>query len=333
VTTPLDVQGSATEAQPESVLSGVQAKVIEGRSLGQIAWLRLKRDKVAMVSAGIILVLIVFAIVVPFINNALGNDPNATDYTALNQNTGAPLGSFGGASGNHIFGVDDLGRDIFARIAIGARVSLIVALLATLLSVGLGTLFGTIAGYFGGRTDTVISRVMDTLLAFPQLLFAIAIVAVLRSSNVGGGLTASIAILIIVIGFFSWPYFGRIIRGQVLSLREKEFIEAARSLGATSPRILFRELLPNLWGPILVYATLIIPTNILFEAALSYLGVGIPLPTASWGNMLSEATEGRFYNIDPTFFVIPGLAIFITVMAFNLFGDGLRDALDPRANR
>jgi peptide/nickel transport system permease protein len=172
---------------------------------------------------------------------------------------------------------------------------------------------------------------MDLLLAFPQLLFAIALVAVFTTSRYGNSLTANLIILVLVIGGFTWPYFGRIIRGQTLSLREKEFVEAARSLGATSPRILFRELLPNLWGPVLVYATLIIPTNILFEAALSYLGVGIPLPNPSWGNMLSDATQN--YQIDPEFFIVPGLFIFVTVLAFNLFGDGLRDALDPRSNR
>lgn len=332
MTAPLDVQGNVAEAQPEAVLSGVGTSAIEGRSLGQIAWMRLKRDRVAMVSAGVIVVLVVFAAVAPLINKIVGVSPTSVDINSLDPNTGVPIGRFGGMSLAHPLGIEPiLGRDILARVDTGAKYSLIVALLATLVAVGLGTVFGLIAGFFGGRTDTLISRVMDLLLAFPQLLFAIALVAVFTTSKYGNSLWANIMILVFVIGFFTWPYFGRIIRGQTLSLREKEFVEASRGLGASSTRILFRELLPNLWGPILVYATLIIPANILFEAALSYLGVGIPLPNPSWGNMLSVASGT--YQIDPEFFIVPGLFIFVTVMAFNLFGDGLRDALDPRSNR
>ena len=331
-TTSFDVQGNAADAQPEAVLGGMDAKAIEGRSLGQIAWLRLKRDRVAMASAVVILLLILFAIFGGLINKALGVDTTTIHTELTDANTGVPTGAWGGISGSHPLGIEPiLGRDILARVDTGARYSLIVAVMATILSVGLGTVFGLVAGYFGGRTDTLLSRFMDLLLAFPQLLFAIALVAVFTTSKYGNSLTANIMILIFVIGGFTWPYFGRIIRGQTLSLREKEFIEAARALGASNTRILFRELLPNLWGPILVYATLIIPTNILFEAGLSYLGVGIPLPNPSWGNMLSDAT--RTYRIDSEFFIIPGLFIFVTVMAFNLLGDGLRDALDPRSNR
>ena len=332
MTTTFDVQGSSSESQPDAVLEGMGAKAIEGRSLGQIAWLRLKRDKVAMASAGIIILLILFAIFGFLINKAVGVDTTTVHTELTDVNTGVPTGAWGGISSHHPLGIEPiLGRDILARIDTGARYSLIVAVMATLLAVGLGTVFGLVAGYFGGRTDTLISRFMDLLLAFPQLLFAIALVAVFTTSKYGNSLSANIMILIFVIGGFTWPYFGRIIRGQTLSLREKEFVEAARALGASNTRILFRELLPNLWGPILVYATLIIPTNILFEAGLSYLGVGIPLPNPSWGNMLAAATNT--YRIDSEFFIIPGLFIFVTVMAFNLFGDGLRDALDPRANR
>jgi peptide/nickel transport system permease protein len=332
VTAPIDTQGGVAEAQPEAVLSGVGAKAIQGRSLGQIAWMRLKRDKVAMGSAVVIILLMGFALFAPLINSVVGVSPSSVDINAIDANTGVPIGAAGGISLAHPLGLEPvLGRDLLARVDTGARYSLIVALMATLLSVVLGSVFGLIAGFFGGRTDTVISRFMDTLLAFPQLLFAIALVAVLRTSKFGDSLYANLVILIFVIGFFTWPYFGRIIRGQTLSLREKEFVEAARGLGANNSRILFRELLPNLVGPILVYSTLIIPTNILFEAALSYLGVGIPLPNPSWGNMLSDAS--RYIQTDAEFFIIPGLFIFVTVMAFNLFGDGLRDALDPRANR
>jgi peptide/nickel transport system permease protein len=191
---------------------------------------------------------------------------------------------------------------------------------------------GVIAGYFGGWTDSVIARLMDIFLAFPLLVFAIALVGVMPSSAFGlSGNGLRVWLLVFIIGFFAWPYMGRIIRGQTLSMREREFVDAARSMGARGPYILFRELLPNLWGPILVYATLLIPTNILFEAALSYLGVGIIPPQPTWGGMLSDAVSQGFYAIDPMFMIIPGLAIFITVLAFNLFGDGLRDALDPRS--
>jgi ABC-type dipeptide/oligopeptide/nickel transport system permease subunit len=332
VTAPLEVQGTALEAHPEASLGGLEAKAIEGRSPGQIAWMRLKRDRVAMISAGVIILLVLFAIFGGFINKALGVDTTTVNPELTDANTGLPLHGWGGMSWSHPLGIEPiLGRDILARIDTGARYSLIVAVLATLVSVAVGTVFGLVAGFFGGRTDTIVSRFMDLLLAFPQLLFAIALVAVLTTSKYGNSLTANIVILILVIGGFTWPYFGRIIRGQTLSLREKEFIEAARALGATNSRILFRELLPNLWGPILVYSTLIIPTNILFEAGLSYLGVGIPLPNPSWGNMLSSATGT--YQIDSEFFIVPGMFIFVTVMAFNLFGDGLRDALDPRSNR
>jgi ABC-type dipeptide/oligopeptide/nickel transport system permease subunit len=186
-----------------------------------------------------------------------------------------------------------------------------------------------ISGFFGGWVDALLSRVMDLFLAFPLLVFALALGGVIPDQAFGlEGDTLRISLLVFIIGFFSWPYIGRIIRGQTLSLREREFVDAARSLGARPPYILFRELLPNLVAPILVYATLLVPTNILFEAALSFLGVGVRAPTATWGGMISDAS--RIYQIAPGFMLVPGLAIFITVMAFNLFGDGLRDALDPR---
>jgi ABC-type dipeptide/oligopeptide/nickel transport system permease subunit len=215
---------------------------------------------------------------------------------------------------------------VFSQVVYGARISLLVAFLATVVAVVIGVVMGVIAGYFGGWIDALISRVMDIFLAFPLLLFAIALISVLPQGN-----SYRIGILIFIIGFFSWPYIGRIIRGQTLSLREREFVEAARSIGSRSPRILFRELLPNLAAPILVYGTLIIPTNILFEAALTFLGVGVQAPTPSWGKLLSDAVD--YYEADPLYMIVPGLAIFVTVLAFNLFGDGLRDALDPKASR
>jgi peptide/nickel transport system permease protein/oligopeptide transport system permease protein len=246
-----------------------------------------------------------------------------------------PFGTLGGISTAHPFGVEPItGRDLLARVVNGARVSLVIAFLSTALAVGIGVVMGVVAGFFGGWVDSVIARAMDIFLAFPLLVFAIALVGVIPSSAFGlSGNSLRIGLLIFVIGFFAWPYMGRIIRGQTLSLREREFVDAARSLGARGPYILFRELLPNLVGPILVYSTLLIPTNILFEAALSYLGVGIIPPTPSWGGMISDAVNNGIYSVDPMYMIIPGLAIFITVMAFNLFGDGLRDALDPKSSR
>src|SRR5437016_2911701 len=221
---------------------------------------------------------------------------------------------------------------MLARVVVGARYSLLIGFLATLLAVVIGVIMGVIAGYFGGWVDSVIARAMDIFLAFPLLVFAIALIGVIPGSAFGlSGNTLRVALLVFIIGFFAWPYMGRIIRGQTLSLREREFVDAARSLGARGPYIVFRELLPNLVGPILVYATLLIPTNILFEAALDYLGVGLIPPTPSWGQMLSNAVSQGFFSVDPMYMIIPGLAIFITIMAFNLFGDGLRDALDPRS--
>ena len=306
----------------------VPGKAIEGRSLGQIAWMRLRRDKVAMAGGIFILFLILVAIIGPH----LVENPDVYHANLINPTFLRPNGAFGGISLAHPLGVEpETGRDLLARIVVGAQYSLLIAFLSTLLAVGLGTFFGVLAGYVGGWLDSVIARAMDVFLAFPLLVFALALVGVIPDTAFGlSGNSLRIAVLIFVIGFFAWPYMGRIIRGQTLSLREREFVDAARSLGARTPYILFRELLPNLVAPILVYATLLIPTNILFEAALSYLGVGLYVPTPTWGQMLSSAVQNGYYSIDPEYMLVPGLSIFITVMAFNLFGDGLRDALDPR---
>ncbi|WP_285686095.1 ABC transporter permease [Actinoplanes sp. NBRC 103695] len=306
-------------------------KQIEGRSLGRIAWNRLKRDKVAMAGGIVVIFLILVAIFAPLIAGAFGSPPNDFHQDKIDPNTLAPIGGTG-ISGEHLFGVEPQnGRDIFSRVVYGARISLLIAFLATLLSVVIGATLGVVAGFFGGWVDTIISRAMDVFLAFPLLVFSIALAGVVPDTAFGlSGDALRIALLIFIIGFFSWPYIGRIVRGQTLSLREREFVDAARSLGARGPRIIFKEMLPNLIAPILIYATLLIPTNILFEAALSFLGVGVRPPTASWGGMLSDAA--RFYTIWH-FMFFPGMAIFITVLAFNLFGDGLRDALDPKGKR
>jgi peptide/nickel transport system permease protein len=307
--------------------------VIQGRSPRAIAWTRFKRDKAAVGGGIIALFLIFIAIFSRPIQDIFGLNPNLFHQNLVDPTLVAPYGTFGGISWHHPLGVDPLfGRDILARLIEGSWVSLLVAFGATVLSNVLGTVLGVIAGYYGGIVDTIISRLMDIVLAFPLLLFAIAISASLQTKAFGlTGIKLHISVLIFVIGFFSWPYMGRIVRGQTLSLREREFVFAARSLGARGPHILFKELLPNLVAPIIVYSTLLIPTNILFESALSFLGVGISPPQASWGGMLGDSVQ--YYRIDPEYMLAPGLAIFITVLSFNLLGDGLRDALDPRSTR
>jgi peptide/nickel transport system permease protein len=330
VSIPQQVEPGAAEAA-EAALIG-HGKVIEGRSLGQIAWRRFKKDKVAVAGLVFLIFLVVVAIFAPIIVKVLGDPPNEFHQNLIDTAGGtmAPLGGFGGISWHHLMGVEPQnGRDIFSRVVYGSRISLLIAIFATIVSVALGTAMGIIGGFFGGWVDSIVSRLMDIFLAFPLLVFAIALAGVFPDQAFGlKGNALRIVLLIFIIGFFNWPYIGRIIRGQTLSLREREFVESARSLGARRPYILFTEMLPNLMAPILVYSTLLIPTNILFEAALSFLGVGVQAPTASWGGMISDAIN--YYTI-PNFMLWPGLAIFATVLAFNLFGDGLRDALDPRA--
>lgn len=326
---PLELEPGAASAQPESVLVG--ARKIEGRSLGQIAWMRLKRDRVALAGGFVVAFLIVVAIAAPLIVKVLGHPPNEFHQEFINPDTQIPIGKFGGVSKDFLFGLEPVnGRDLFSRVLYGSQISLLIAFLATLMSVVIGTALGVVSGFFGGVVDTVISRLMDIFLAFPILLFALALAGVIPDSAFGlKGDALRISVIVFIIGFFNWPYIGRIIRGQTLSLREREFVDAARSLGARSPHVLLKELLPNLAAPILIYSTLLIPTNILFEAALSFLGVGVQPPRATWGGMLSDATQ--WYQVDVWFMLPSGLAIFVTVLAFNLFGDGLRDALDPRS--
>ncbi|MFI0981770.1 ABC transporter permease [Streptomyces sp. NPDC021093] len=323
----------AAEPVTADAAGGAGAKKIEGRSPWRIAWVRLKRDKLALTGGIIVLLLVLVAILAPVIASMVGQTPDARHEDLIDPLFGTPIGSFGGISSEHLLGVEPTsGRDVFTRIVYGARVSLVVGFLAAVVAVLFGTLFGTLAGYFGGWLDTVISRVMDMLLAFPQLLFVISLISVMPSKLFGlEGSGVRLLAMILVIGFFGWPYIGRIVRGQVLSLREREYVEAARSLGAGRGYIVVKELLPNLVAPITVYATLMIPTNILTEAALSFLGVGVKPPTASWGSMLSDAVA--YYESDPMYMIVPGVAIFLTVLAFNLFGDGVRDAIDPKGSR
>jgi peptide/nickel transport system permease protein len=307
---------------------------IVGRSLWSIAWRRLRKDKVAMAAGVVIILLILVAIFADQLSALYGQ--NYLDHhsvgagSLLDPATNLPTGALGGISSSHWLGVSPvLGQDIMAQLMQGARVSLIISGLATALSLILGVSLGLIAGFYRGWIDTLISRTMDVLLSFPTLLLSLSLIAVV--SILSSAAVVRFAIIIFVLGFFGWPYIGRIVRGQVLSIREKEFVDAARSLGAGNGWIMAREIMPNLIGPILVYTSLTIPTNMLGEAGLSYLGVGVPPPIPSWGQMLSDA--GNYFQVDPLYLIFPGMVIFISVLAFNLFGDGLRDALDPKSTR
>jgi peptide/nickel transport system permease protein len=301
-------------AEPE----GEPAKEIQGRSPWQLAWARLRQDRLAIVSAIVILFITLVAIFAPVIAHLVGHGPgDQYPFTALNS-----FGLPAGPSRTFLFGADDLGRDVLVRVAYGTRISLIAGVVASGLAVIVGGIVGMVAGYFGTVVDTALSRFMDVILSFPLLLFAIALVSI-----VGPSLIVSIA----VIAFFSWAVVGRIIRGQTLSLREKEFVEAARSLGASDLRIIFVDILPNLVAPLIVYSTLLIPASIVFEATLSFLGLGVVPPTPTWGNMLSDALG--YYKVAWWFIFFPGGALLLTTLAFNLLGDSVRDALDPRYAR
>jgi peptide/nickel transport system permease protein len=308
---------------------------IAGRSPSQMAWSRLKKDRVAVVSITVIVLVVLVAVFAPLITKALGltDDFNGS----LIKDGGLPGGPLhSGISWDHPLGIEPLtGRDLMYRLLYGSRISLLVAGLGTLFTVVIGVVLGMIAGYSGGWVDAALSRLMDLLLSFPQLILLIALspilVQVLDDKLGIDGNPARITFLIIVFAVFGWTYLARLIRGQVLSLRERELVEAAISIGASSRRILLKEVLPNLWVPILVYASLLFPSYIGLEAALSFLGVGVSEPTPTWGRMLSDSVS--FYTVDPLYLFIPGTYLFIVVLTFNLLGDSIRDALDPRAAR
>ncbi len=315
---------------------GAAPEAFTGLSLRQLAWRRLKRDKAAMFAMWLLVVIFLTALLAPVITALLGVNPYDFDLTVLDPAQGSlPAGPWGGASLDHPLGVEPLtGRDLLARLLYGARVSLFIACTSVVLIALVGTTIGIIAGYKGGWIDTIIGRTTDLLLAFPFLLMALALGPVLTQRLTAMGVSEELSrmlYLIVVFTFFGWPYLARLIRGQVLSLREREFVEAAVANGAPTRRILFREVLPNLWAPIIVYVTISLPTLIAAEAALAYLGVGIVEPTPSWGKMLADSV--RYFAVVPTYLFIPGTALFIVVYAFNVFGDAVRDALDPRTGR
>jgi peptide/nickel transport system permease protein len=302
---------------------------ILARSPWQLFWRRFREDKLALGALCFIVVLALVAIFAPLVVDLLGApDPDTRDTSALD-----PIfGTATGPDADHWFGVDRGGRDVLSRTIYGAQVSLIVAFSATAIATAAGIVAGLAAGYFRGWIDTLISRSVDVLLAIPYLLLATGLAASCSFGDgcLGGALKPGLGVVIFVISFTSWTYMARIVRGQVLSIREKEFVEAARAMGASDRRIIFREILPNLSAPIIVYASLLIPQVILYEAALSFLGVGVT-DRPSWGQMISEASET--FDTAWWYMLFPGLALLFTVLAFNLVGDALQDALNPRAKR
>jgi len=307
---PDPVVPEATELEGESR--------IQGRSPARLAWERLRRDRAAMVSFVVIVLIALVAIGAPLLAMLVGHGPN-DQYRDIGL---TPQGLPKPPSRTFLLGTDDLGRDLLVRIAYGSRISLLVGVVSTLISVVFGVVVGVVAGYLGGRVDTVIALIIDVVLSIPFLLAGIAVVSI-----VGPSLTVTI----IVIAFFSWSSIARIVRGQVLSIREREYVEAARSLGASDRRIMFVDVLPNVLAPVIVYTTLLIPLAIVSEATLSFLGLGVPAPTATWGGMLDGSLQ--YYRVAWWYLLFPGLALLITTLAFNIFGDGVRDAFDPRTDR
>jgi peptide/nickel transport system permease protein len=318
------------QAAPALPLTTAETAIVR-KSPSRLFWDRFRQDKAALVAGVVIFFLILIAIFGgPVAAKVTGHPQNATYEATMTDEFGVPRGP----NGSFWFGADSAGRDLFVRTMYGARTSLTVGIVASGLAVLIGLVIGLLAGFFGGWIDTLLSRSADVMLAVPQLLIAIGIVAACSTTKqgcLGGLIQPGLPIVIAVITFFSWSYIARIVRGYTLSLREKEFVESARAVGASNVRILGQEILPNLIGPLIVYSTLLIPTNILFEAALSYLGLGVPPDQASWGQIISDASG--YYDVAWWLMAFPGAFLIITTLAFNLLGDGLRDSLDVRSER
>jgi peptide/nickel transport system permease protein len=340
-TTPSQFDPDIGVGVPVDEVVDPSAPQVKARGYWEQVWIRFRRDKVAIASIFFIVFLIFASFPGAYIaEKLLGHGPNQLFFDGVDERL-VPVGPWSyvtnpetGEKELLILGADgSLGRDEFLRLLYGGRVSLEVAMLSTLGAMSIGVLMGAIAGYYRGTTDTVISRVIEITMAFPALLFIIALASTVgdRLNNVTFGFLApGVITLVLVFTVFGWFYPARIVRAQVLSLREKEFVEAARMIGASDTRIIRSHLLPHLVAPIIVYSTLIVAGYVLGEAGLSFLNLGIKLPTASWGNLLATAPE--YYTSQPWLMLWPGLAVLFTTLAFNLLGDGLRDAFDPRSS-
>ena len=309
----------------------------ENLSLTQIAWRRFKRDKAAMFALGVVGIFVFLAIFANVFGWITHQDPYLFNEDAINLDAGGvPIGPRSGQSAAHWLGVEPgTGRDLFMRFVHGARTSLVIAFLSTIGTISLGTTIGLVAGYFGGRLEKIVGRVIDFILAFPFLLFVIAATPVLENALERFGIEQTpnfrIATIIAIFILFGWTGTARLVRGQVLTLKEKEFIEAARLAGASKWHIMFRQILPNISGPILVIASLALPSYVTAEAILSYLNVGVIAPTSSWGATVLRSTS--YFQVNPFYMIVPAVSLTILVLSFNLFGDGVRDAFDPKGSR
>jgi peptide/nickel transport system permease protein len=321
-----DVALAPDEASAYSEVAGAETalgwapdtELIAHRGTWSEVWRRFRKDKFAVAGVAIIAVLVFVALFAPVLAHLHIIHNPVTQYDDGLKMNGLPVGS----SWKFPLGTDTLGRDMLSRLMYGARVSLVIGVLANGFALLLGLIFGLIAGYSRGSVETLVMRATDVMMAFPILLFAAALVAVVRPS---------LWILILVIGIVYWTPMTRVIHGEVLSIREKEFVDAARLTGCSWFRIMYRHILPHLVAPIIVYTSLGIATTVLFEAVLSYLGLGVQPPTPSWGQMISDGQS--YYLAAPALVIYPGVCILLTVLAFNLVGDGLRDAFDPQQRR
>lgn len=328
------VKGTAL-AEIESGGDAGEQKTLVGRSPGQLVRSRLRNDRTALVSGVVLVFFVLLAVGAPLVQRLYGVTPNE-QFGELLDSTGMPLGYVGGISGDHWFGLEPgLGRDIFMRMIYGIRTSLLIALGAALITTTIGVVLGILAGYLGGVVDAVISWVTDVALAMPFLIFALAVVPTFSLRFYGPRDEVptwfAVTTLIVVFTAFGWTSTARLVRGQVVSLREREFVEAAKASGAGLGHMLFRQLLPNIWAPILVSFSLLVPSYVTSEAALSFLGVGLPESVPSFGRMIYRSID--YLQTDPAYVFFPGITIFALVLAFNLFGDALRDALDPKSSR
>jgi ABC-type dipeptide/oligopeptide/nickel transport system permease subunit len=291
---------------------------VSARTPWRLSVERLRRDRMAMITGGIIVFIVALAVGAPLVSMLVGHPPDM-QYRDIGL---TPDGLPKPPNGTFWLGTDDLGRDLMVRIAYGARISLMVSVISTAATVLLGTLVGIAAGYYGGVVDTILSWLIDLVLSFPFLLLVIALVSITGPS---------LTLLIGVIALFGWSSVARVVRGQTLSLRRREFVEAALSIGASDLRIMALDILPNVLAPIIVYTSLLIPSFVVLESTLSFLGLGVPPPTPTWGGMLSDSVT--YYRQAWWYVVFPGVALLTTTLAFNLFGDSIRDAFDPRADR
>ncbi|NRQ34177.1 ABC transporter permease [Nonomuraea sp. NN258] len=329
---------TSTAPAPDAT-SVTEAQEAVGRSPGQLMWLRFRRDRTGVISAIIVIFYFLVAILAPVISAVYGKDPYTLygqDIPGLLNDFGYPVAPNGGISSEFWFGLEpNLGRDVFTQLIYGVRTSLIIAVAATLLITTIGVVVGIVAGYAGGKTDYFVGRLIDLTLSFPSTLFILAFIPVLDSLVVGAAEEPPVwyrgISLTILLTAFGWAGLARLLRGQVLSMREREFIEAAKVTGASPVRIVFKELLPNLWTPILIQSTLLLPAMVTAEAALSFLGAGLGERVPDWGRMFLRATQ--VYQNDITYLIFPGVALLIFVVAFNLLGDSVRDAFDPKIKR